>query len=132
MQAKAPVPGVGDGSFWRVGECSVTNVAAPISVFLLAQNRLLREALAKILSRKNNDAVVVGSCALSGNSIKEVLAASPDVLVMDSFATSVAHVEFAREVQARIAGLKLVMIGMEADEQMFLRAIREGALGYVL
>lgn len=102
-----------------------------VSVFLLAQNRLLREALAKVLSRKN-DVEIVGSCAASANSVKEIVAAAPEVLVVDSFATSVAHLAFVREVQARVEGLKLVMIGMEADEQQFLHAIREGALGYVL
>jgi DNA-binding NarL/FixJ family response regulator len=102
-----------------------------VSVFLLAQNRLLREALAKVLSRKN-DVEIVGSCAVSPNSVKEIMAAAPEVLVVDSFATSVAHLAFVREVQARVVGLKLVMIGMEPDEQQFLHAVREGALGYVL
>jgi DNA-binding NarL/FixJ family response regulator len=106
-------------------------VVSSVSVFLLAQNRLLREALAKVLSRKN-DVEIVGSCAVSPNSVKEIMVAAPEVLVVDSFATSVAHLAFVREVQARVVGLKLVMIGMEPDEQQFLHAVREGALGYVL
>jgi len=35
-------------------------------------------------------------------------------------------------VQQSVVGIKLVMIGMEADGQHFLQAIRAGALGYVL
>jgi len=100
-------------------------------VFLLAQNRLLREALARILSKKT-DIAVVGSCALSADSLKEIVSSAPDVLVMDSFTTNLAHVEFVREVQQSVVGIKLVMIGMEADGQHFLQAIRAGALGYVL
>ena len=96
-------------------------------VFLLAQNRLLREALARILSKKT-DIEVVGSCALSSDSLKEIVSAAPDVLVMDSFTTNLAHVEFVREVQQSVVGIKLVMIGMEADGQHFLQAIRAGAL----
>ena len=101
------------------------------TVFLLAQNRLLREALARILSKKN-DLVVVGSCALSDDSLKEISSATPDILVMDSFTTNLAHVEFVREIQQNVTGIKLVMIGMDTDGQHFLQAIREGALGYVV
>jgi len=107
------------------------NDDARAEVFLLAQNRLLREALARILSKKT-DIEVVGSCALSSDSLKEIVSAAPDVLVMDSFTTNLAHVEFVREVQQSVVGIKLVMIGMEADGQHFLQAIRAGALGYVL
>jgi len=107
------------------------NDDARAEVFLLAQNRLLREALARILSKKT-DIAVVGSCALSSDSLKEIVSAAPDVLVMDSFTTNLAHVEFVREVQQSVVGIKLVMIGMEADGQHFLQAIRAGALGYVL
>ena len=100
------------------------------TVFLLAQNRLLREALSRILSKKS-DLQVVGSCALSGDSMQEILSAAPDVLVIDSFTTNLAHVEFVREVQQSIPQVKLVMIGMEANGQHFLQAIREGAMAYI-
>ncbi|HEY7352127.1 MAG TPA: response regulator transcription factor [Terriglobales bacterium] len=101
------------------------------SVFLLAQNRLLREALSKILSRKES-IHVVGSCSLTNDSLREIVAASPDVLVIDSFTTNIVHVEFVREVQQRLPDVKLVMIGMEADSHALLQAIREGAMGYVV
>src|SRR5215831_16960550 len=95
-----------------------------VSVFLLAQNRLLREALSKILSKKN-DISVIGCSALSGESLQEIVAAAPDVLVIDSFTNNLAHVEFVREVRQSLPDLKLVMIGMETDGQQFLQAIRE-------
>ena len=101
------------------------------TVFLLAQNRLLREALSKILSRKES-IHVVGSCSLTNDSLQEIILASPDVLVIDSFTTNMVHVEFVREVQQRLSAVKLVMIGMEADGHPFLQSIREGAMGYVV
>ncbi|HKW17150.1 MAG TPA: response regulator transcription factor [Terriglobales bacterium] len=101
------------------------------TVFLLAQNRLLREALSKILSKKES-LQVVGSCALTQDSLQEIAASSPDVLVIDSFISNIAHLEFARDVQQRLPNVKLVMIGMEADGQPFLQSIREGAMGYVI
>jgi len=101
-----------------------------VTVYLLAHNRLLREALSRILSNKN-DIAVVGSCALSEESLKDVVTSAPDVLVLDSFAASPAHLEFVREVQQKLSDLKLVVIGMELDQQHFLQAIREGAVGYL-
>jgi two-component system response regulator DevR len=105
--------------------------AATAAVFLLAQNRLLREALTRILCKKN-DIAVVGSCALFPAALADISRASPDVLVMDSLGNGNGQVEFLREVQQAVPGLKVVLIGMDPDEHLFLQAVREGALGYVL
>src|SRR2546430_2509786 len=106
--------------------------AAPdvASVFLLAENRLLREALTKIFERKS-DLRVVGACAFSPAALDQIALATPNVLVLDSFAEGL-HLDFLREAHRRFSDLKVVLIGMEANEVAFLRAVREGALGYVL
>jgi DNA-binding NarL/FixJ family response regulator len=101
------------------------------SVFLLAQNRLLREALARILQKKT-DISVGGSCSLSPTTMDQIMAAAPDVLVMDSFTTNLAQIEFLRGIQQIVPEIRVVMIGMDAEVQHFLHAIREGAMGYVL
>lgn len=103
----------------------------PSSVFLLAQNRLLREALARILDKKT-DLAVVGACAFSEAALDQVAAAMPDVLVMDSFTTTPAHLQFTREIQRLVQGIRIVMIGMESEETSLLQVLREGAVGYVL
>jgi DNA-binding NarL/FixJ family response regulator len=100
------------------------------SVFLLAQNRLLREALTRVLCKKNIS--VVGACALSPASMEQIITAAPDVLVMDSFTTSMSNRELIRGAQREIDQMKIVMIGMDLDEQAFMECVREGALGYVL
>ncbi|MBV9574560.1 MAG: response regulator transcription factor [Acidobacteriales bacterium] len=109
----------------------MTTASNAAKVFLLAQNRLLREALSRILDKKG-DMTVVGSCALSPIAAEQIITANPDVVVMDSFSASVAHLEFVRDVQRDVIGVRVVMIGMEADEQAFLQSVREGALGYML
>lgn len=102
-----------------------------VVVFLLAENRLLREALARIFSKKS-EITVAGACAFSGSALEQITRAGPDVLLMDSFSTAASHLEFMREVQRRLPGLRVILIGMEADAQTFLQSIREGAVGYVL
>src|SRR5436309_6626659 len=60
----------------------MTTIVGKISVFLLAENRLLREALAKILNKKT-DIIVVGSAPLSSGVVLKITASSPQVLLFD-------------------------------------------------
>jgi DNA-binding NarL/FixJ family response regulator len=64
--------------------------------------------------------------------LQEVVASAADILVLDSFTTSHAHLDFIREVRRNVPAIRLVMIGMSIDEQHFLQFIREGVMGYVV
>ena len=102
-----------------------------VAVFLLAENRLLREALTRILEKKC-DISVAGSCAFSAMAIEQIVGAQPEVLILDSFTGATPHAALVQELRRRMPNAKLVMIGMEDDEHTFLRCVREGAQGYVL
>ncbi len=115
----------------EIEDCAMGSSSTTTAVFLLAQNRLLREALTRMLDKKS-DISVVGACALSPTSLEEVAQKHPDVLLVDSSASGDAVREFLRELHRVVPDLKMVMIGMDADEQSFLRAVRQGAVGYVL
>jgi DNA-binding NarL/FixJ family response regulator len=102
-----------------------------VQVFILAENRLLREALARILSKKS-DIKVVGASAFSPEVVGQISHAAPDVLLSDSAAVALSELRLISEVRATIPGLKVVMIGMDADPEIFLRAVRDGIVGFVL
>lgn len=102
-----------------------------IGVFILAENRLLREALTRLLSKKS-DIGVVGACAFSPQVVEQVVEAAPDVLLSDSTAAALPDLRLIPEVRAAVPGLKVVMIGMEASRDSFLQAIRDGVVGYML
>jgi len=102
-----------------------------VQVFILAENRLLREALTRILSKKS-DIRVVGASAFSPDIVAQISGAGPDVLLSDSAAVALSDLRLVSEVRAAIPGLKVVMIGMEADPETFLRAVRDGIVGFVL
>jgi DNA-binding NarL/FixJ family response regulator len=102
-----------------------------IAVFILAENRLLREALTRLLSKKC-DIRVAGACAFSPQIVEQVAEASPDVLLSDASAAALPDLQLIREVRAAVPGLKVVMIGMEASRDTFLQAVRDGVVGYVL
>lgn len=102
-----------------------------VRVFILAENRLLREALALLLGKKNGIRVV-DARAFSPQVVAHVTEASPDLVLADCSALDSPDMQLIAELRAALPGLKVVMIGMEDDRQRFLQAVREGVVGYVL
>jgi len=102
-----------------------------VRVFILAENRLLREALARILNKKS-DVQVVAAAAIAPDIVGQISEATPDVLLCDSSALALSELQLVAEVRTAVPGLKVVMIGMDGNGESFLRAVRDGIVGYVL
>ena len=102
-----------------------------VQVFILAENRLLREALTRILNKKS-DIRVVGASVFGQDIVQQIASAAPDVLLSDSAAVALSDLRLVSEVRTAIPGVKVVMIGMEADRETFMRGVRDGIVGYVL
>ena len=109
----------------------MTTIVGKISVFLLAENRLLREALAKILNKKT-DITVVGSAPLSSGVVLKITASSPQVLLFDPPHNTRGECSIIPPLRKALPTLKVVMIGMDPDKESFLRAVRDGIAGYML
>ena len=101
-----------------------------IRVFLMMENRLLREALIRLL-RKRSDLVVVGDDGPADASASPMLETHFDVLLIDSFQTTWPAAKIARQTGGD-AAYKAVLIGMEPDEELFMAAVRSGVMGYLL
>ena len=101
-----------------------------IRVFLMMENRLLREALIRLL-RKRSDLVVVGYDEPADATSYQVLESPFDVLLIDSFQTTWPTAKIVRETGGKTA-YKAVLIGMEPDEELFMAAVRSGVMGYLL
>jgi two-component system nitrate/nitrite response regulator NarL len=109
---------------------SATVPREPIRVFLLVENRLLREALVRLL-RKRPDLTIVGESGQTDLTIQDVLDSNCDVLVIGSFQSNWLPAGLTLEsVQER--GFKMVLIGMDADEDQFIATVRAGVTGYLL
>jgi two-component system, NarL family, response regulator DevR len=104
---------------------------ATVEVFILAENRLLREALTRILNKKC-DIHVVGASGFGPEIAQQIAQLTPDVLLSDSTAGAFTELRLISELKTAIPGLKVVMIGMDADREPFLRSVRDGIAGYVL
>ena len=102
-----------------------------IEVFLLAENRLLREALIRLLGKKN-EVRVAGASAYSSTNYEEITAVQPHILLLDSNGLSSANITLVSSLQATIRNLRVVMIDMDPDAGTFLKAVRAGVVGYVL
>ncbi len=100
-----------------------------VSVLILSDNRLFRESLGRILT-KRPDFVVTSSLGLCDSAYEKALRLAPDVVVLDS-------IEFLYRVSAgnlrtsSRKALSMLLVAMEENEQAFLRAIRAGAMGFV-
>ncbi len=101
------------------------------AVFLLAENRLLREALLRILAKKD-DIRVVGSGSCGFDVLEKIMLAKANVVVLDSVSPVLAEPGVVQKLQHLNPALRVVMVGMEADEEVFLRVVQAGAVGYVL
>lgn len=102
-----------------------------IEVFLFAENRLVREALAKVLGKKS-DLKVVGAGTSDIDVCRRIDQLKPHVLLFDSTAYSSSGFSIIAGARRLVPGPKVLMIGMDLDEEIFLRCVRAGVVGFLL
>ena len=103
---------------------------SPIRVYLMIENRLLREALGRLF-RKRPDLQVVGQSDHNGPPSEESLEEQCDVLAMDFFDPRCLPSFFGTD-SSPSNRLKTVLVGMTDDAAQFLDAVRSGVSGYLL
>ena len=100
-------------------------------VFLLAENRLLREALIRLLG-KRKEVRIVGANTYSSSVHNEIIAARPQIILLDSSGLAFSRSALVTTLRGAIRNLRIVMVDMDPDEEVFLSAIRAGVVGYIL
>lgn len=100
-------------------------------VFLLAENRLLRDALVRLLCKKS-DIRVLGAAPYASDVLDEIVNKAPNILVLDSTGLSLPNASLVSAIYDSLPNVRAVMVDMDADDEIFLRAVREGVVGYVL
>lgn len=102
-----------------------------ISVFLLCENRLLREALLRILGKRVG-LIIVGAAGYSPDALRDVIAYRPQVILLDCVGEADEQPLLLRCLHEALPATRTVMVGMEQKEEHFFQSVREGAAGYVL
>ena len=110
--------------------CAAEDLAC-IDVFLLAENRLLREALARVLENKS-DIRVVAAVAYNSNVAEHIQELNPQLLTLDSSVFARIGLDVVISIRSIVPAIKVLMVGMDSDRELFLRCVRAGVSGYVL
>lgn len=108
-----------------------TQVSNISDVFLLVENRLLREALTRFLSREN-DIRIVGTSPYSPAIDREIISAHPHIVLLDSRGFSLSNATVIVALRAANDNLRLVLVDMDPGEITFLEAASAGVVGFIL
>ncbi|HXQ35366.1 MAG TPA: hypothetical protein VN843_15215, partial [Anaerolineales bacterium] len=107
------------------------NPTLRINVLLLVGNRLLSEALNRIL-RKRSDVLVMNQSLELSNLPVLITKSESDVILLDSASASVLSRQRVTRMRDLNTHAQVLMVGMDVDESAFLRAVRAGVSGYLL
>lgn len=99
-------------------------------VFVAAENRLLREALCRMLAR-SGEMEVVGADQSESFRMEDLLEAQPDIMLLASRKNRDEDVTAIRMVRTSAPRVKILLIGMMGEESEFLQCVRAGVHGYL-
>ncbi|MBM3126823.1 MAG: response regulator transcription factor, partial [Chloroflexi bacterium] len=100
-------------------------------ILLVDDHALVRLGLMTLLNDQS-DMEVAGEAGTTAEAIFAVERLHPDVVLMDIRLPGEGGIEAARQVSARFPASKVVMLTSFADDELIVRAITAGAVGYVL
>jgi two-component system, NarL family, response regulator DevR len=102
-----------------------------IRVGLVDDHEIVRLGLMTLINDQP-EMEVVGEAGTAAEALRMVERTRPHVVLMDIRIPGEGGIEAAREISNRFADTKVVMLTSFADDELVLRAIQAGAVGYVL
>lgn len=102
-----------------------------VKVYVAAENRLLREALARMLTKKG-EAQLCGSDEDSSVSCEDLIKEKPDILLLTSRGMIAEDLHVIRCVRQRAPFVRILLLGMDRKQSEFLQCVRAGISGYLL
>lgn len=100
-------------------------------ILLVDDHDIVRLGLMTLLNDQP-DMEVVGEASAAAEAVKTAERLQPDVVLMDIRLPGEGGIEAARQVIQQVPNSKIVMLTSFADDELVVRAIRAGAVGYVL
>jgi DNA-binding NarL/FixJ family response regulator len=102
-----------------------------ISVFLVDDHRILREGLALLL-QSQSDIHVVGEAEDGREAVIKILAARPDIVLMDITMPELNGIEAARQIRSESPSTKIIILSVHSDSEHVFQVFQAGAQGYLL
>jgi DNA-binding NarL/FixJ family response regulator len=99
---------------------------------LLADDHALVRAGIRALVEKIPDVQVVAEAGTGREALELVRSKFPNVVLMDIAMTELGGLEALPRITKDFPGVKVVMLSAHANEEYVIRALREGASGYML
>lgn len=106
-------------------------MADKIDVYVLAANRLLREALSHTFKNRS-DIEVVGSSEQPQTGLDAIAEIRPGVLLINGAMQGFDWRNFIPQAMRAVPGTQVILFGMQEDIETFFSAIRSGAVAYLL
>ena len=104
---------------------------AKTRILLVDDHALVRLGLMTLLNDQP-DMEVVGEANTAAEAVSATEMLQPDVILMDIRLPGEGGIEATRQITTRFPNSKVVMLTSFADDELILRAINAGAVGYVL
>ena len=100
-------------------------------ILLVDDHDIVRLGLMTLLNDQP-DMEVVGEASTAAEAVSTAKKLQPDVVLMDIRLPGEGGIEAARQITQQVPKSKVVMLTSFADDELVVRAIRAGAMGYVL
>jgi DNA-binding NarL/FixJ family response regulator len=97
-------------------------------VYIAAENRLLLEALSRLLTRPGTIEV---TCQQSSFDVRALIASEAEVLLLASRGSAHRDLATLHRVRAALPGVRILLIAMAEDEAAFLQFLDAGLSGYL-
>ena len=99
-------------------------------ILLVDDHPLVRERLAEVINREP-DLVVSGEAEDRDGAIEAILAAPPNLVIVDLTLKNSDGLELIKDIHARWPKLRMLVVSMHDESLYAERAVRAGALGYI-
>jgi DNA-binding NarL/FixJ family response regulator len=99
---------------------------------LLADDHKLFRAGIRALLQSHGDIEIVAEAADGREALRLIAAHRPEVVLMDIMMPNLNGLDAAARIGRAFPGTRVVMLSMNADEDSVLKALRAGAVGYLV
>jgi DNA-binding NarL/FixJ family response regulator len=100
-------------------------------ILLVDDHEVVRLGLKSLLER-HPQFEVIGEAGSAREALEQVVALTPDVVLMDIRLPGTSGIEACEEIVNKHPGTRVVMLTSYAEDEMLFSAIRAGASGYIL
>jgi len=109
----------------------MTEKEKPIRILIADDHQLVRQGLMALLSVKPG-IEVIGQAADGGEAVELAQSLEPDIILLDLLMPNKDGIEATREIKAEDPDARILIMTSFAEDENVYRAIKSGALGYLL